>query len=476
MKNIKTLSFSLLVVYATLTGCSTIKPVAENEGKKIPESYTSTKDTVNSANINWKQYFTDSNLNELIDIALKNNSDLTISLQRIEAARANVRFNQNALFPSLSLNTTYLQRKFGYYTMDDAGNRTTEIKPGQIVPTHLPDYFLGFQTAWEIDVWGKLRNKKKAALSRYLSTVEGKNLIVTNLIAAVVNTYYELLSLDNKLEIIRETVQLQEKAVELISIQKQAGVANELAVKQFEAQLFNSKALEVETRQQITETENQINFLLNRYPQSVKRDKQEFTKPLPFTVNTGIPSDLLKNRPDIRQAEYELIASKADVKAAKAAFYPSLNITGLLGYQGFDAGLLFTTPQSVAYSFAGSLLTPLINRNAVKAEFKTANAFQQEALANYQKSILNGYTEVYNELTNIRNLEKINEFKAKEVVSLTQASEASSELFKTGRANYIEVLITQQNTLQSKLELIDAKQRQFNAFVNIYKALGGGWR
>lgn len=474
MKNLKIiLSLCSALFLFFVSGCKTTKPLENNAIKTMPVSYTESKDSANAANINWKQYFTDPNLVELIDVALKNNLDLSISLQKMEASKAYVRSSKGALFPSVNANANYLGRRFGYYTMDDAGNRTTEIEPEKIIPTYLPDYYLGLQASWEIDLWGKLRNKKRAALARYLSSVEGKNLVTSNLIAEVANAYYELLALDNELEIIRESIKLQQSAFDLVSVQKEAGVSNELEVKQFEAQLNNSKSLEYETLQSITEVENQINYLLNRYPQTIKREKTDFSKPLSIVPNTGIPSDLLMNRPDLRQAEYELMASKADLKAAKAAFYPTLNITGMLGLQGYKVALL---PQSLAYTAAGGLIAPLLNRNAIKAEFKSANAAQQEALFNYQKAILNGYIEVYNELAKIRNLEKIQEYKSNQVTALSQAIDASSVLFKTGRANYIEVLLTQQNSLDSKIELINVKQRQYKALVNIYKALGGGWK
>jgi NodT family efflux transporter outer membrane factor (OMF) lipoprotein len=474
MKNLKEIiTVCALALFIFATSCKTQKPLENKAIKNMPDSFTDLKDSANSANINWKQYFTDPNLIELIDVALKNNLDLSIALQKMEASKAYVRASKGALFPSVNANVNYLGRRFGYYTMDDAGNRTTEIEPGKIIPTYLPDYYMGLQASWEIDLWGKLRNKKRAALARYLSSVEGKNLVTTNLIAEVANAYYELLALDNELEIIRESIKIQQSAFNLVLVQKEAGVANELEVKQFEAQLNSSKALEYETLQNITEVENQINYLLNRYPQTIKREKEDFSKPLNIVPNIGIPSDLLKNQPDLRQAEYELMATKADLKAAKAAFYPNLNITGMLGFQGYKAVLL---PQSLAYTAAGGLIAPLLNRSAIKAEFKSANAAQQEALFNYQKVILNGYIEVYNELAKIRNLEKVQEYKSNQVAALTQGIEASSVLFKTGRANYIEVLLTQQNSLNSKIELISVKQRQYNALVNIYKALGGGWK
>ncbi|MDP1801754.1 MAG: TolC family protein [Bacteroidota bacterium] len=468
---VSAMAFSLVVV-----SCKSPKPLENNTIKNIPASFSNTKDSTNSATINWKKYFTDANLVTLIDISLKNNMDMSMALQRIEAARAGLRLSKNAMLPSVNANVSFLQRKFGYYTMDDAGNRTTEIEPGKIVPTHLPDYFVGLQTSWEIDVFGKLRNKKKAAAARFLASVEGKNVVVTNLIADLANAYYELLALDSELDIIMETILLQENALELIKAQKEAGVVNEIAVQQFQAQVANSKAMEFEVRQEITESENTINFLMGRYPQPIARNKTELNNMLPFNPTTGIPSDLLQNRPDIRQAEFELMASHLDVKAAKAAFYPSLNINGSIGFQAYKAAFLFTDPQSLAYSLFGGLMAPLINRNAIKAEFKTANATQQESLFNYQKSILNGYLEVYNEMARIKNLDSIVSFKTEQATALTKSIETSSELFKTGRATYVEVLMIQKGSLESKLELIDVKKRQYNAVVDIYKALGGGWR
>ncbi len=477
MKNIKfIITLSALVFCLMIISCKSSKPLENNTVKNIPKSFAAVKDSANSADINWKQYFTDADLTALIDVALKNNMDISIALQRIEAARAGLRLSKNAMLPSVNANVSFLQRKFGYYTMDDAGNRTTEIEPGKIVPTHLPDYFLGLQTTWEIDVFGKLRNKKKATAARYLASVEGKNAVITNLIADVANAYYELLALDNQLDIIKETIQLQQNALGLLKVQKEAGTITELAVQQFQAQLLNSKALEYEVFQEITENENTINFLLGRYPQTITRNKTELNKTLPFNPVTGIPSELLKNRPDIRQAEFELMASHFDVKSAKAAFYPSFNINGSIGFQAYKAAFLFTDPQSLAYSFVGGLIAPLINRNAIKAEFKTANASQQEALFNYQKSILNGYVEVYNEMARIKNLDSIVDFKTQQTIILNQSYETSSELFKTGRATYVEVLMTQNGSLDSKLELVEVKKRQYNAVIDIYKALGGGWR
>jgi len=472
----KKLSIAFVITFLICSSCKTTEQIANKEIKNLPTSYKEKYDSTNSAALKWRDYFADKNLLKLIDTGLKNNLDVLMTLQKIEIARNDLRLSKGAMLPTVSANFSYLQRKFGYYTMDDAGNRVTEIRPGELIPNQLPDYFVGLQTNWEIDVWGKLRNKKKVAFSRYLGSLEGVSLVYTNLVAEIANSYYDLLALDVELGIINETILLLQNALEIVKVQKLAGVTNELAIKQFEAQVLNSQSFEFEIKQKVSENENKINFLLGRFPQPIIREKSFFSDQMPIQVKAGIPSQLLQNRPDIRKAEYELVAAKQNVKSAKAAFYPSFNITGSSGFQAFNTALLLTTPKSLAYNLLGSLVTPLINRSAIKAQFKNAKTNQLEALYNYQKTILNGYVEVSNELSNINNLENIHALKTDEVKALTSSIEISNDLFKSGRATYFEVLMTQRTALQSRIELIITKKRQYNATVNIYKALGGGWK
>lgn len=475
MKNIVHLYFVLLFILF-IGGCSPTQPIHQSKFKTIPESFTYGNDSSNTATISWKDYFLDKDLINLIDTAIASNPDALIALQRIEIARAGVQFREGELLPKGGVMAIPALRRYGLYTMDGAGNSTTDILPGQIVPVNLPDYFIGLQTSWEVDIWGKLRNRKKAAIARYLSSIEGRNLVITTLVQEVASAYFELLAFDNEQEIILENIALQENALSVVTIQKQAGAANELAVKQFQVQLLNTRSLEVEILQRINLTENRINLLLGRFPQSVVRNKAAFSLAIPSQIQTGIPPDLLRNRPDIKRSELEVVASKADVSSARAAFYPSLYITGGLGFQAFKPSLLFTTPESFVFSMVGSLSAPLINRNALKAEFKAANAYQNEALYNYQKSILNGYTEVYNELVNINNLQRIYAFRNEEVNVLSESIETASELFRRGRATYLEILLTQQKALDARLNFVEVKKRQHLATINIYKALGGGWR
>ena len=468
-------AFVLLFLCAAFTSCKMLAPVEKTEPQQMPETYVASKDTMNSTTIKWKNFFPDKHLDSLIDTALKNNQELEMTLQEIEIARNDVRVKKGLLLPMVTAGASGGVEKVGRYTSQGAGDSSVDIIPGKEVPEALQNYELGLHAVWEVDIWKKMRNAKKAALTRYLATVEGKNFVVTNLVAEIVNSYYELLALDNQLDIIKQTITLQQNALEIVKVQKDAARVTELAVKKFEAEVLNSKSREFEVQQQIIETENKINFLLGRYPQTIARDKAAFIIQMPQQIQAGIPSQLLANRPDIKQAELELFATKCDVKAAQAEFYPSFTISGGIEFQAFKPSYLFTTPESLAYSLLGDLTAPLINRNAIKAEFNKAKAEQIKAMYNYQKTILNGYVEVSNELSNIKNLEQFYTLKNKEVQSLTTAIDISNDLFKSTRVDYFEVLMTQRDALESKLELIEAKKRQFNAVTNLYRALGGGW-
>lgn len=470
-----TLAASFLAV--NLDGCASLDTNLSIPEKEIPASFQNQENTAPSiAGIDWRQYFTDPLLVKLIDDAVANNIDLQMALQRIEVSRSSVKLANGALLPKVDLNIGGGVQKFGLYTMDGAGNASTEITPGQIVPENLTDMFVGLQASWEVDVWGKLRNQRKAALSGYLSSIEGTNFVISNLVADVAIHYSELLALDNELDIIRQTVQKQQEALEVVKLQKEAGRANELAVQQFKAQLLNSQVLEKQTLQRITETENKLNFLLGRYPQPIERKKEVLFEAVPRKIASGVPSQLLANRPDVREAEHQIEATQFDLKAARAAFFPNFNIRATLGFQAFNPEFLFQSPASLAYSLFGTLVAPLINMNALKAQFNTAKANQLTAMYNYQKTILNGYVEVANELSNIKNLEQIHSQKKQQSEALKQSVETSDELYKSARATYLEVLIAQQNALQANLELIDVAKQQQISTVKIYKALGGGWK
>jgi NodT family efflux transporter outer membrane factor (OMF) lipoprotein len=461
-----------------VAGCKAPAPETATASAPVPESFgaAATQDTNNTSTVKWNDFFKDQNLVDLIDVALKNNQELNMTLQEIEIAKNDVRVRKGLLLPSVGVRAGAGVEKVGRYTSQGAGDASTEIKPGVETPDPLGDFTIAAYANWEVDIWKKLRNSKKAAVSRYLATVEGKNFVVTNLISEIADSYYELLALDSQLDIVKQTITLQTNALEIVKVQKQAARATELGVKKFEAEVLTSKSLEFDILQQIKESENKINFLLGRYPQEIKRTNSNFLKLLPASVSSGIPSQLLMNRPDVKQAELELVAAKLDVKVARAEFYPSLDISAAFGVQAFKPSYLFTFPESILYSLAGDLAAPLINRNAIKAEFSSANARQLQALYNYDKTILNAYLEVSNQLSKIDNLQKSYDLKSQQVDALNTSIDVSNDLFKSARVDYFEVLMTQRDALESKLELIDTKKEQLNAAVHVYRDLGGGWK
>lgn len=466
-----------IIALATMCYCACKVPEAikANANLQTPATYNGSQDTISIAATPWKRFFTDQNLVTLIDTALAHNQELLITLQDIEIERSEIRLRKGMLLPSVQYRAGMGVDKVGRYTSPGAGDASTEITPGKEVPEILPDYLLGVYANWEVDIWKKLRTAKKAAITRYLASVEGRKFVITNLVAEIANSYYELQALDNQLDIVRQSIQLQQQALEVLKVQKEAARATELAVKKFEAEVLNSQAREYEIMQEIQLRENAINFLSGRFPQPIVRDKNSFMTSSLAQIKTGVPSQLLANRPDIRQAELQLSAAKLDVTVAKAEFYPSFDISASLGFQAFQPRYLVKFPESVLMSVAGDLAGPLINKNAIAAEFNKANARQLQAMYNYERSILNGYIEVSTELSNINNLQQRFNLKEKEVQALVRSIDISNDLFKSARADYMEILMTQRDALESKLELIETKKQQFNSITNLYRSLGGGW-
>jgi NodT family efflux transporter outer membrane factor (OMF) lipoprotein len=458
-----------------MVSCVVPKRITANQTATLPETYISSTDTNNVAKITWKPFFNDPKLIALIDTAIHNNLDVLMTAQEIEIAKSKVRLASGKLLPSVNAGFGAGVEKVGRYTSQGAGDASADITPGQGVPDNLTNIQFGFQAGWEADVWGKLKNAKKSAYTNYLSSIEGKKWVTTNLIAEVANSYYELVGLHAQLNIINESIVLQNKQLEVVKTQKEAAVVTELAVKQFEALVYNAENLKFNLLQNITETENKINLLLGRYPQKIEVT-EGFTQALPAALAIGIPSQLLKNRPDIQQAELALTASKLDVKVAEAEFYPSVNLGASLGLNAFKAKYLFRSPESIMYSLLTDVAGPLINKSAIQAELANANALQLEAAYQYQKTILNGFVEVANQVANVQNLQSSYQIKSKEAAALASSVEVSAELFKYAKANYLEVLTAQREALSAKLDLVDIKKQQYSAITNLYKSLGGGWQ
>ncbi len=440
--------------------------------KEVPESFGSEgkSEADSSAQQTWDTFFDDPYLRELIGAALENNQELQIRMQEMVIAKSEVMAKKGEYMPRLDARVGAGVEKVGEHT------RFGVLDERNGVPKHLQQYAAGFSASWEVDIWKRLRNGKKAANLRFLASVEGRNFLVTQLVAEVASSYFELLALDSQLDVLSHNIELQENALEIVKLQKEAARVTQLAVQRFEAEVLKNQSKRYELEQRRVEAENHINFLLARRPQPVKRSSEDFEKRALAVVRAGVPSQLLDNRPDVRQAELELEAAKLDVKVAKAAFYPSLSLEANVGYEAFNMKHFISTPESIFYNVAGNLVAPLLNRNAIKAKYATANAQQLQAVFNYERTLLNAFTEVVNALSAIDNLEKSYGLQTKQVDTLRQSIEVSNVLFQSARADYMEVLLTRRDSLEAQMDLIELKNQQLQAMVSIYQALGGGWQ
>ena len=434
------------------------------------------QDTVNTASINWKEFFEDSNLSELIDVAIINNKEVNILAQRINIAKNEIQARKGEYLPFINFGAGVDVEKAGRFTRNGAVEENLNIKEGKAFPDPLSNYQFGLFSSWELDVWKKLRNATKVATLEYMASIEGKKFLITNLVAEIANSYYELAAMDNQLTNLDQNITIQRNALEVTVQLQKYGRATSLAVKRFEAEVKKNEGKQFLIKQQIVEEENRINFLLGRVSQPIKRASVAFMETKLKIMQAGIPSQLLQNRPDIRKAELELAAADLNIAVAKANFYPSFTIKAGLGFQAFNPKYLLSTPESLIFSLAGDMMAPLINRNAITAVYKNANATQIQAAYDYEKTIINAYSEVSNQVSNIDNLQKNFQLKSGQVDAMIKSVEVANLLFKFARADYLEVLLTQREALEAKTELIETKQKQISAMVNLYKSLGGGWQ
>ncbi len=314
-----------------ISNCKVAAPFQAPETTPLPSTFTGSTDTTNIGDITWDTFFEDQYLRKMIDTALSSNLDMLIAMQRMEQVRSQVLRTNGAMLPSIDAVGSAGVEWYGKYTLNGVGNYDTNFSENldgnQRIPNPTPDLFLGVRSSWEVDLWGKLKNNKRAAYLRFLSSERGKYLVQTAIVSQVATLYYQLIALDSELEIIEKNISFQEIALEMIRIQKIGGRATELAVQQFTAQLLKTKSLEVQKQQDIIEAENQMSVLLGQFYQPIVRDSALHMHHVPEKIQAGIPADMLLRRPDIQQAELDLAATKADMDAARAAFLPSLILT-----------------------------------------------------------------------------------------------------------------------------------------------------
>jgi multidrug efflux system outer membrane protein len=457
-------------------GCGIPKLRPALPAPPIPETFNGSMDPENSAQLPIGEFFNDPQLLNLIDQALWGNQELRILAQDIAIANNEVWRRTGAYLPFLSFGLNSSYNKLSTFTPLGADLSQISTPVGGPFPNPLPDFLLAGDITWQIDIWRQLRNARDAQSLRYLGTIDGRNYVVTRMVAEIAENYYRLMGLDKQLETLDGTIALMEQSLALAKAQKEGARGTELGVQRFLAEVRKNQSQKLIVRQEIIQTQNRINFLCGRFPQLVERVSAQFLDLQLQALRLGVPSQLLLNRPDIRQAERELQASGIDIRVARANFFPKVIITSGIGYEAFQPQYIFYTPESLIYSVAGGLVAPVINRRAIQAEFMNANARQLQALYEYQRTVLNAFTEVVNRISKVQNYSQSIELKRQQLASLELAVDAANKLFQNARLEYLDVLTVLRDRNEARIVLIETKQEQLSAIVNAYQALGGGWR
>lgn len=455
----------LALVPALMQSCFSakeyIRPSLENDA--LFRTNNVRMDSLSMAAMSWTELFTDPILTDYINRGLDNNLDIRVALQNINTAQAYLKQGKAGYYPALDAMAGYGRSSF-------SENGAAGFNSGSATE----QFELSGSLSWEADIWGKIRSNDKAAQASYLQSVAAHQAVKTELVAAISTTYFRLLSLDKQEDIIKETIAARKSSLNTTQALKDAGQVTEVAVKQTEAQLYTTEIILIDIQKNINLLENTFSILMGEPVDGVVRgslDQQQ----LKTELATGIPSDLLTNRPDVMEAEYSLINAFELTNVARSNFFPSLRLTASGGFQSLELDHLFNAT-SLFSNLAGSLAQPLLNGRKIRTQYEVSQAQQEQALLNYKKTLLIAGKEVSDALYDYDAETKKIEMREKELASYTLAERYSEELLNNGLANYLEVLTARQNALSSQLNLIESQFGQLNAIVNLYEALGGGWR
>jgi len=460
----------LVVVSTTLQSCFVAKDYKQPELLETQNLYRTDNlpaDSLSMANVSWKTLFTDSYLNQYIDEGLQNNMDVRIAIQQIVAAEAYLKQGKAGYFPTLNGSVSASRAYI-------SGNGQQGSLLNTLGSDHIDQFELSGALTWEADIWGKIRSNKRAYQAGYLQSVAVHQAVKTQLVSRIASTYYQLIALDSQLSITKQTIATRETGVETIKALKDAGQVTQIAVDQNIAQYNNAKSLQVDLETAIFKTENALSILLGKAPQYFERstiDRQTITSDLKL----GVPATLLSNRPDVIAAEYGLIQSFELTNAARSHFYPSLKLTASGGFQSLDFDNLFDA-NSLFANLVGGLSQPIFNQRKIKTQYEVTKAQQEQALLNFKKSLLVAGNEVSNALFAYNAETQKFQYRQNEVEALRKAENNSEELLKNGYANYLDLLTARQSALNAELNVIDSKLKQLLTVVNLYEALGGGWK
>jgi multidrug efflux system outer membrane protein len=459
MRRLTVLSLAVL----SLAGC-TVGPRYQRPSVAVPAQHRGApvgpEEAASLADQAWWEVFHDEVLQGLIKEAIQNGYDLRLAAWRVEEARANAGIVRSQVFPSVQG-----QAEAGY-------GRTSRFSSGEGAQGGLIQY--NINTAWELDLWGRIRRSNEAALASYLATEEARRGVLLSLVSEVATDYFQLRELDLQLEIARRTTGAFQETYDLFNRRLQGGAASALETTSAEASLASTAAVIPDLERQITAQENELSFLLGRNPGPIARGAVLNDQFLPPDVPPGLPSDLLERRPDLREAEQNLIAANAEVGVANADLFPRISLTGAFGGVAPQIGEIF--PAGRTWTIGGGLLTPVFQGRRLREQYRAAVARWEQARARYEQSVTNAFNEVSTTLVAYQKLAEAEKERAREVAAYREAVRLSSLRYKAGLADYLEVLQAQQQLFPAEIQLAQVRYNRLAALVRLYEVLGGGWK
>ena len=445
----------IILAAAALCSCGIYKPYTRPEVRTdgLYGQDVETADTCTLGNLDWREVFTDADLQSLIERALENNADMQIARLRVTEAEATLKSARLAYLPSFNFAPQGAISSF-------------DLQPSA------KTYTIPVAASWQLDIFGGITNAKRRSRALYEQSVEYRQAVRTQLIAGVANIYYTLLMLDSQLDVSTQTLAKWQQSVQMMRDLKQAGMANEAAVAQYEGNCYAIEASLYDIRYQIHQVENSLCTLLGEAPGTISRGTLE-SQSLPDNLAVGIPVQMLANRPDIRAAEYSLMQAYYATAEARSALYPSITLSGTAGWTN-SAGSMIVNPGKFLWSVAGQLLQPIFNAGAGRARVKIMKAQQQEALLAFQQALVNAGAEVNNALAKTQTARAKNQLRASQIEAMERAVESTELLMRYSPTTYLEVLTAQQSLLSAQMSQIADRFDELQGTVSLYQSLGGG--
>ncbi len=432
--------------------------------------YTATADTASIANLEWKQFFHDPILQSLIEKGIKNNYDLQIALKQVAASQERLNQARFLQYPDISFGVSGQISKPSKNSMN---GQSLNLFLGQ---SHVEDYNAAFNLSWEADIWGKIKNQQEVSRVQYLQTYEASKAIQTQVVAAIAQGYYNLLMLDKQMMVAKSNLELSKNTLDVTQKIWTGGETTSLGIQQAKARTESTELLITQLEQNIAIQENALSILVGENPDKISRALELSDSSLPQDISAGIPAAMVSRRPDVRQQELVLLESNALIGIAQANMYPALRITANGGVNSFKFDNWFQIPASLFGSVLGGVTQPIFQKKQLKTDLAVAKIQREKNVLAFRQSVLNAVGEVSDALVSNENL-KLQEVKASEQVATLRDGIKSAELlYKGGMANYLEVITAQENSLQAELNLASVKRQRLSSIVDLYRALGGGWK